>query len=64
MVRTRCNEWDHRELDLVEGFKFVCVIFIQISATSVYLQPSARLTPWSALDMKQTIFFTVCISAN
>jgi hypothetical protein len=52
MVRTRCNEWDNRELDLVEGFKFVCVIFIQISATSVYLQPSARLTPWSALDMK------------
>ena len=28
MTATRCNPWDHRELDILEGFKFVCVIFI------------------------------------
>ena len=64
MTATRCNPWDHRELDILEGFKFVCVIFIQISATSLYINPSARATPWSALDMKLTWFFTLVISSN
>jgi len=64
ITATRCHSWDNKELDILEGFKFVCVIFIQISATSLMTNPAARATPWSALDMKQTWFFTFVISCN
>ncbi|TNV84519.1 hypothetical protein FGO68_gene10143 [Halteria grandinella] len=56
---TRCQPWDNRELDLVDGFKFITLILIQISATATMIAPSARATPWAALDMKPGLFFTV-----
>jgi hypothetical protein len=56
---TRCQPWDNRELDIVEGFKGVSLILIQIAATAVLIDSSARATPWSALTMKLTLFFTV-----
>jgi hypothetical protein len=64
MAAPRCHSWDNKELDILEGFKFVCVLFIQISATSVMANPSARATPWFANTMKKGWFFTFVISCN
>jgi hypothetical protein len=30
----------------------------------VYINPAAKATPWSVLDMKQKIFFTIVVSSN
>ena len=59
MRSSRCQPWDDKELDLVDGFKFITLILIQVSATATMIAPSARATPWAALDMKPGLFFTV-----
>ena len=64
MIRTRCYSWDNPELDVIEGYRFISFIFLQISSTMVYLNPAAKATPWSVLDMKQKIFFTIVVSSN
>jgi len=61
---TKCNAWDNRELDVLEGYKFICFIFVQVSSTAVYLNNAAKLVPWTALDMKLTLMFTIVTSAQ
>lgn len=50
LVSTRCKEWDNRELDFLEGFKFVSFVFVMISATSFFLMTGATYNTWKLLD--------------
>ena len=38
--KTRCNEWDNKELDVLEGFKFISFIFIQLFCTTLFFNGS------------------------
>lgn len=64
MTKSRCNPWDNPELDMLEGYKFFCFIFLMIAATSVFQFPASKATPWAPLEMKKKIFFTIVMSCN
>ena len=36
LTNTRCKEWDNRELDIIEAFKYITSLMVLIYATSFY----------------------------
>ena len=37
LTTTRCNSWDDRELDALEGFKFIGFVLLQLLSTTMYI---------------------------
>jgi peptidoglycan/LPS O-acetylase OafA/YrhL len=64
LVSTRCNPWDNRELDIIEGFKFASFLMLQFLSTSLFLNGAPQYNVWKMLDFLQQLFFTVVISCN
>ena len=61
---SRCSPWDDRELDILEGFKFISFVFLQLMSTTLFFNGAPQLNIWKMLDFLQQIFFTVIISSN
>jgi peptidoglycan/LPS O-acetylase OafA/YrhL len=64
MKTSRCNPWDNRELDILEGIRFFSFVFLMIMGTSLFMNPAVKATPWNALDMKKGTMFTLIMSTN
>lgn len=64
MTKTRCREWDDRELDILEAFKGMSFVMLQIMATAFFLISSSTINTWKILDFFQQIPFTVVVSCN
>lgn len=61
---TRCHEWDDRELDVLEGFKFIGFVMLQLMSTTLFFNGAPQYNIWKMLDFLQQMFFTVIISCN
>lgn len=42
-----CKEWDNKELDVMNAFKFFLQFLIIVTCTAYYLILGAALNPWS-----------------
>ena len=64
LTATRCNSWDDRELDALEGFKFIGFVLIQLLCTTMYINIAPQFDVWKAVDFLREIFFTIIINCN
>lgn len=47
---TRCNEWDNRELDVLDGFKTLAFIMMMLIATTLFFNGAPQNNVWKMLD--------------
>eukprot|EP00347_Sterkiella_histriomuscorum_P018864 403343880 len=62
--QTRRKPWDHYELEMLETFKFVSYVLLQITATAFFLMTGPTRNSWKILDFFQQMIFTVVVSGN
>jgi hypothetical protein len=55
LTATRCNSWDDRELDALEGFKFIGFVLIQLLCTTMYINIAPQFDIWKAVDFLRDI---------
>jgi len=46
LVDSKCKPWDDRELDVLEGFKFISYFLGQLCLTAEFLMCTQTLNPW------------------
>eukprot|EP00347_Sterkiella_histriomuscorum_P013100 403366020 len=61
---TRRKPWDHYELEMLETFKFVSYVLLQITATAFFLMTGPTRNSWKILDFFQQMIFTVVVSGQ
>ncbi|CDW83385.1 UNKNOWN [Stylonychia lemnae] len=61
---SRGKPWDHKELDMLETFKFVSYVLLQVTATAFFLMTGPTQNSWKILDFFQNIIFTIVVSGN
>jgi hypothetical protein len=61
---SRCKPWDNRELDCLEGFKYISMFLIILNYTAFYLMTAPLWDPWQVLDFFQSISLGIVISSN
>lgn len=64
MVKSRCKDGDHWELDALEGYKYISMALCQLNATAFFLTSSAVVNPWAILDFFKSIPLAVVISSQ
>lgn len=64
LTKTRCKEWDNRELDIIESFKFMTTVMTLVLGTSFFLMSGATYNTWKLLDFFQLLFFAFVVSCN
>lgn len=50
MKSSRCNPWDQRELDAIEGYRFISFVMLQIVSTTMYMSQTVQTNPWKQFD--------------
>lgn len=51
MGTTRCKPEDDRELDVLEGFKFLSFVLLQLTGTAFFLMTGPIQNVWKLLDL-------------
>jgi len=51
MGATRCKAEDDRELDVLEGFKFLSFVLLQLTGTAFFLMTGPIQNVWKLLDL-------------
>ena len=64
VVGTRCKPWDDRELDVLEGFKFLSFLLATVGQTSYMLSKAALLDVFTVLRMFHGPVVAAFIAAN
>jgi hypothetical protein len=62
MKNSRCKQWDDRILDALDGYRGITFVFLQVSSLVLYNFTGAKVTPWSILNMKDTLSFTIIMT--
>ena len=61
MAGTRCKPWDHRELDVLEAFKFISMLFCMFINTAYFLLPAPDQNIWAILDLLKNVFIGIAL---
>ena len=61
---SRCRPWDNRELDVLEGFKYISMFLIVLNYTAFYQMTAPIWDPWQILDFFQSMSIAIVISSN
>lgn len=64
LMSSRCKPWDNRELDILEGYKYMSTILTMINATAFYFMTTSVQDPWVLLSFFKMIAIAFTISAN
>jgi peptidoglycan/LPS O-acetylase OafA/YrhL len=64
LKQTKCNEWDDRELDVLDGIKFLAFLMLMILSTSLFFNGAPQNNVWKMLDFLKELFFTFIISCQ
>lgn len=64
LVMSKCQQWDDRELDVIEGFKVISYCLGQFCLTAEFLMSTQTMNPWMISRFFQEWIFTIVISSN
>lgn len=61
---SRCQPWDDKELDTLDGLKFIGFILLQLTSASLFMAGAPQYNTWKLFDFLTELFFTLIVSAN
>jgi hypothetical protein len=64
MGTTRCKAEDDRELDVLEGFKFLSFVLLQLTGTAFFLMTGPVQNVWKLLDLFSQFIFSCVVGAS
>ena len=64
LSRSKCNKWDDKELDVLEGVKFFSFFLGQLCITAEFLMCTQTINPWVIQKFFTELIFTIVVSSN
>lgn len=64
LSRSKCNKWDDKELDVLEGVKFFSFFLGQLCLTAQFLMCTQTINPWVIQKFFSEVIFTIVVSSN
>jgi hypothetical protein len=64
MGASRCKAEDDRELDVLEGFKFLSFVLLQLTGTAFFLMTGPVQNVWKLLDLFSQFIFSCVVGAS
>ena len=65
LTSTRCkSDQDHRELDVLEAFKFMSFVLLQFTGTAFFLMTGPIENVWKLLDLFSQFIFSCVVGAS